>query len=60
MKKLYEQGTPDSTAAVNASRSVGKRVAELALLLKIGALAQTSYLEHDSAYETFLKRIKND
>lgn len=59
MKKLYDQGTFDSTAAVNASRSVGKRVAELVMFLKIGALAQISYLEQDPTYETFFNRIKN-
>ncbi len=58
LKKRYEEGSFDAEAAVNASKSVGKRVAELTLFLKAGVLAYTNYLEKDPAFEFLLERMR--
>lgn len=57
LKKRYEEGSFDAKAAVNASKSVGKRVAELTLFLKTGVLAHTKYLENDLSFESLLERM---
>jgi len=60
LKKLYEQGSFNAEAAVNASKSVGRRVAELSLFLKAGVLAHTNYLEKDPAFELLLERMRKN
>lgn len=58
LKKLYEGKSFDAETGVKASRSLGKRVAELSLILKAGALYCVDYLKKDPAYKPFIDRIK--
>lgn len=47
LETLYGENSIDAEVAVNASRTLGKRVAELALILKTGALSYIDYLSSD-------------
>ncbi|MCX5907514.1 MAG: flavodoxin family protein [Deltaproteobacteria bacterium] len=59
LKKLYEAGEADAVVAVKSSRSLGKRAAELGLLLRAGATQMEETLARDPAYQPFLtKQIK--
>lgn len=56
LKKLYEAGEPDAVVAVKSSRSLGKRAAELGLLLRAGARQMEETLARDPSYRPFLTR----
>lgn len=58
LKTLFDGKSFDAEAAVKASRSLGKRVAELALVLKAGALCCMDYLKDDPAFKPFIERIR--
>jgi multimeric flavodoxin WrbA len=58
LKKLFEEKSFDAEAAVRASRSIGKRVAQLALIIKVGALYLIDYLKDDPYLKPFISRIK--
>jgi multimeric flavodoxin WrbA len=58
LKKLYNRKRLDAIFTVKASSNLGKRVAELALIIKLGALQYIDHLEKDPAYSLFVKRIK--
>ena len=58
METLVAENDPDALVAVRASRSIGKRAVEMAMLLKAGALAREDYFEKDPVYHPFLKRVK--
>jgi multimeric flavodoxin WrbA len=57
LKSLYGEKSIDAEMAVNASRSLGKRVAEIALILKTGALNYINYLCKDPVLKPFTYRI---
>lgn len=58
LKSLYESKSFDANVAVKSARSLGKRVAELALIIKVGALCYMDYLEKDPLFKPFVERIK--
>jgi multimeric flavodoxin WrbA len=59
IKNLHEGGDPDSEIAVKSSRSLGKRAAELALILRAGGKQMEGVLSKDPSYQPFLtKEIK--
>ena len=59
IKKLHEGGDPDAEVAVKSSRSLGKRAAELALILRAGGKQMEEVLRRDTSYRPFLtKEIK--
>jgi len=57
LRTLYENKENDAIFAVKSSRSLGKRVAELTLIIKAGGLCFIEYLKNDPAYITFVGRI---
>jgi multimeric flavodoxin WrbA len=57
LRKLYEQEDFDAQVAVRAARSLGKRVVQLALLIKAGGQQHREMLENDGGYSQFLKRL---
>ena len=59
IKKHYENGDMDAVVAVKASYSVGRRSAELALLLQAGAEKRMDLLENQDIYKPFVERVKN-
>jgi hypothetical protein len=58
LKKLFENGDPATLATAAAAASVGKRVAQLALLIKAGADACRGFLSHDQAYEALVSALQ--
>ena len=54
LRRLYESGETDAQAAVAAADSLGRRVAQMALLLKAGGAASREMLAEDDAYSFFL------
>ena len=58
LKSLYESKSFDADVAVKSARSLGKRVAELALIIKAGAICYMDYLEKDPMFKPFIERIK--
>lgn len=58
LKKHYEKGDLDAVAAVKSTYSVGRRSAELALLLQAGAERRMDILENQKVYEPFVNRVK--
>lgn len=59
LRDLYESGEADAKVAVAAAESVGKRVAQMALLLRAGGAASREMLAADEAYGAFLSRIRS-
>lgn len=57
IKKLYEIGEPDAAIAVNASRSLGTRALELALILIEGGVNLKEFLSKDPRYLPFTEKI---
>ncbi len=57
LKKLLDSQDPATQAVVAAARSVGKRTAHLALLLKAGAEAHRDFLSRDVAYRALLDGV---
>lgn len=60
LRKLCEAHSFDAETSIKACRSLGRRVAELALILKAGASQFTDYLKRDPVYGPFVQRIKGD
>lgn len=58
LKSLYESKSFDAEVAVKSARSLGKRVAELALIIKAGVLHYINYLEKDPLYKPLIRRIR--
>lgn len=58
LKNSYRNKTSDAKLAVDASRSLGRRVADLALILKAGALHFTDALSRDPVYAPLVERIR--
>jgi multimeric flavodoxin WrbA len=57
LQQLYAAGDEDARVAVNAAGTVGRRVAQVALLLKSGGTHHRELLEADGGYEDFLERL---
>lgn len=56
MKKLHEAGEPDAVVAVKSARSLGKRAAELGLILRAGGKQLQHVLNRDPSYRPFLTK----
>jgi multimeric flavodoxin WrbA len=57
IKDLYESGDFVAQATVKACCSLGRRVAQMAMLVRSGGQLQRQILEADGGYGPFLKRI---
>jgi multimeric flavodoxin WrbA len=60
LKKLLENQDPATLAVVAAARSVGKRTAQLALLLQAGAEAYRGFLSADVTYQALLAGVSTN
>jgi len=58
LESLYNKKSFDTETSVKACRSLGKRVAEMALIIKAGALQYLDYLEKDPVFKPFIDRIQ--
>ncbi len=58
LKRYYEDKHFDAETAVTAARSQGRRVAQLALMLKAGALTYIEQLKKEKIYTAFCDRLK--
>ncbi|MDH4208118.1 MAG: flavodoxin family protein [Anaerolineae bacterium] len=57
LRRLYEEGEADAQITIAAAESLGKRVAQMALLLKAGGEASRERLQADGSYDAFLGRL---
>lgn len=57
IRRLYDEGDFDAKVAVKAARSLGRRVVQLALLIKTGGEQLREILETDGGYGQFLRRL---
>jgi multimeric flavodoxin WrbA len=57
LKKLYADGHEEARVAVEAASTLGRRVAQVALLLKAGGNHHRELLEADGGYKVFLERL---
>lgn len=57
IRRLYQDGEIDAVVAVNGSRSLGRRVAELSLVLKEGGSQLKKVLSKDPCYRPFIEII---
>jgi hypothetical protein len=57
---LYGEGEADAQIAVAAAESLGRRVVQMALVLKAGGVACHEMLAEDGAYEAFLGRLGSE
>jgi ribosome-associated translation inhibitor RaiA len=58
LKRYYDEEHFDAQVAVKAARSQGRRVAELAILIKAGALQFLEKLKKDDMYVAFVERLQ--
>jgi multimeric flavodoxin WrbA len=56
--KLFEEGSKDAQVTVRASRSLGKRTVQVAMIVKCGALANADLLRADGGFDAFYRRIR--
>jgi multimeric flavodoxin WrbA len=57
LRRLHQDGEPDAAIAVAAAESLGKRVVQMALLLRAGGEASGDLLREDGSYGAFLGRL---
>jgi multimeric flavodoxin WrbA len=57
LRRLVETGDEDAQVAVRAARSLGRRVAQMALLVRAGGEALQPELADDGGYGIFLRRL---
>ena len=57
LQKEFENKEMDAEVAVQASRSLGGRAAELALIIRQGGASLKEFLSKDPSYGPFLKRL---
>ena len=57
IKTLVEEGKPDAQVAVRSAQSVGKRVVEMAMIIKSGLLANEGLLAEEPSYRAVLRKI---
>lgn len=60
LEKLYHEGSRDAEVAVQGSRTMARRVVELALIIKTGAYALRHMLSQDSVYTGLLKQLSSE
>ncbi len=53
-----EQGDEDALIAVRAAKSLGRRVAQMALLVRAGGQSLYRELAEDGGYSIFLERLE--
>jgi multimeric flavodoxin WrbA len=59
LKRLVAEGDEDAQIALRAARSLGRRVAEMALLVRAGGEAMRDKLAQDGSYTIFLNRLQH-
>lgn len=57
LRQLVAEGDRDAAVTIRATTSLGRRVAQMALLIHAGGLALQSELEADGGYGIFLRRL---
>ena len=57
LRRLYDEGEADAEIAVTAADGLGKRVVQMALVIKSGGLIHREMLEEDGSYTVFLSRL---
>jgi len=57
ISEQFKRKIQDAEVAVAASRSLGKRTVEVALILQQGGIYLREYLSEDPAYSPFIKRL---
>jgi multimeric flavodoxin WrbA len=57
MAQLVEKGSLDAQVTVSASRAIGKRVAQFALIVNSGVRANRKMLEADGGYDAFFQHL---
>lgn len=57
LRKLAKAGDRDAQVTVRASTTLGRRVAQMALLIRAGGMAHRAELEADGGYSIFLDRL---
>lgn len=57
LRRLYDEGEADAEIAVIAADGLGKRVVQMALVIKSGGLIHREMLEEDGSYTVFLSRL---
>lgn len=58
LKRLYEDGHFDAKIAVKACRTLGRRVAQLTLIIKVGAQKYLEHLKREKNYMALVDRIQ--
>lgn len=57
LRRLYQEEEPDARVAVAAAQSLGRRLVQMALVLKAGGLACRDLLLEDGSYGAFIERL---
>jgi multimeric flavodoxin WrbA len=57
LKKLAEEGKPDAQIAVRSAQSVGKRVVEMAMIIKSGLKVNQDLLKNQASYLPLLETM---
>jgi multimeric flavodoxin WrbA len=57
LKEQHETGEFDAQVAVKASRDLGRRVAQIAFVIRDGVLANREMLEKDAVYVPYINRL---
>ena len=57
LRRLYDEGEADAEISVAAAESLGRRVVQMALVLKAGGVACRDMLVEDGDYQAFLGRL---
>jgi multimeric flavodoxin WrbA len=57
LRRLYDEGEADAEIAVTAADSLGKRVVQMARVIRSGGVTHREMLEKDGAYTAFLSRF---
>lgn len=57
LRRLYDDGEADAEIAVDAADSLGKRVVQMAQVIRSGGATHREMLEKDGTYTAFLSRL---
>lgn len=60
LKTLLEEGRPDVQIAVRSARALGKRVVEMAMIIREGVRSNEALLSKDPSYRPLLRKILED
>lgn len=58
LARRFKQGNPDAQVSVRASRSLGKRTAQMAVIVKSGLLANLDWVQADGGFNGYFKRSR--